>query len=109
MVPYVFVSSTIDDLHHLRDALRDAIIDLAYHPVLSEYGDVGYLPNKSAVDSCYLTMKECQIAVLILGKRYGTVMDDGRSVTHSEFLAARQAQVPVVCLVDREILAYKKV
>lgn len=109
MVPYVFVSSTIDDLHHLRDALRDAIIELAYHPVLSEYGDVGYLPTKSAVESCYFTMRECQIAVLILGKRYGSVMEDGRSVTHSEFLAARQAQVPVICLVDREILAYKKV
>lgn len=109
MVPYVFVSSTIEDLHHLRDAVRDAIVELAYNPVMSEYGDIGYLPTKSAVDSAYSTMRECQIAVVILGKRYGSLGDDGRSITHSEILAARDARVPIVCLVDRETLTYKKI
>jgi hypothetical protein len=109
MLPRVFVSSTIDDLHHLRDAIRDAITELAYLPVMSEYGDIGYLPSRSAADSCYLTMQECQIAVLMLGKRYGSIGTDGKSVTHSEFLAARLKGVPVFCLIDREVLAYKKI
>src|SRR5689334_3413834 len=108
MIPYVFVSSTIEDLHHLRDAVRDVITDLAYHPVMSEYGDIGYLPTKSAVESCYTAMRECQLAVLIVGKRYGEIGNDGRSVTHNEFLAARDTGVPVICLVDREVLSYKK-
>jgi len=108
VLPLVFVSSTIEDLQHLRDAIRDAIIDLAYQPVMSEYGDIGYLTDRSAAESCYLTARECQIAILILGKRYGSIGDDGRSVTHNEFMAAREHQVPVICLVDREVLTYKK-
>jgi hypothetical protein len=108
MVPYVFVSSTIEDLHHLRDAIRDVVTELAFHPMMSEYGDIGYLPSKSAVESCYATMKECQLAVLIVGKRYGNVGEDGRSVTHNEFQAARDVRVPVICLVDREMISYKK-
>ena len=43
MIPNVFVSSTIQDLHHLRDAIREAIVDLAFSPVMSEYGDIGYV------------------------------------------------------------------
>jgi hypothetical protein len=109
MLPRVFVSSTIDDLHHLRDAIRDAIVELSYQPVMSEYGDVGYLPSRSAADSCYQTMQECQIAVLMLGKRYGSIGADGKSVTHNEFLAARLKNVPIFCLVDREVLTYKKI
>ena len=38
MLPRVFVSSTIEDLHHLRDAVRDAVAELEYIPVMSEYG-----------------------------------------------------------------------
>jgi len=48
MIPNVFVSSTISDFHHLRDAIRDTITELGYHPVMSEYGDIGYLPSVSA-------------------------------------------------------------
>jgi hypothetical protein len=41
MIPNMFVSSTIDDLHHLRDAVRDTLEEMALTPVMSEYGDVG--------------------------------------------------------------------
>jgi len=30
MIPNVFVSSTIEDLHHLRDAIRETLADLGY-------------------------------------------------------------------------------
>lgn len=109
MIPYVFVSSTVEDLHHLRDAIRDAIVELAYHPIMSEYGDIGYLPSTSVVESCALSVQECQLAVLIIGKRYGFLTDDGRSITHTEFHAARERRIPVICLVERDILTYKKV
>ena len=42
MIPNVFISSTIEDLHYLREGLRDAVNDLAYRPVMSDYGEVGY-------------------------------------------------------------------
>lgn len=54
-------------------------------------------------------MRDCQIAILIVGKRYGSLSANGQSVTHNEFSTARDGKVPVVCLVDREVLSYKKV
>jgi len=99
----------VSDLQHLREALKDAIEELAYRPVLSEFGDVGYLPQASAEDSCYITMRDCHVAVLIVGKRYGSVSSNRQSVTHNEFRTARESGIPVICLVDREVLSYKKV
>jgi hypothetical protein len=83
--------------------------ELAYTPIMSEYGDVGYLPTTSAEDSCYHSIRECQLAVLLVGKRYGSVGKDGRSVTHNEFLNAKDHHIPVVTLVDQEVLSYKRV
>lgn len=109
MIPSVFVSSTIQDLHHLRDAIREAVSDLAYAPVMSEYGDVGYLPTSSAQDSCYASLRQCQLAIVIIGKRYGSLAANGLSVTHNEFRAARENGIPVICLADQEVFAYKPV
>lgn len=109
MIPNVFVSSTVLDLQHLREAIRDAIEELAYNPVMSEYGDVGYLPAASAEQSCYVTVADCQIAVLIIGKQYGSVSENGLSVTHNEFRQARERRIPVICLVGREVMVLKRV
>jgi hypothetical protein len=109
MIPSVFVSSTVADLAYLRDVIKASLEELALTPVMSEYGGVGFLVDNTAIESCYNTVRQCHIAVLIVGKRYGTVGADGRSVTHMEHLAARDAAIPVLCLVDREILSFKKV
>lgn len=109
MIPNVFVSSTIEDLHYLRDAIRDVIAELAYNPVMSEYGDIGYSPLHSAEGSCYVTLRQCQLAVLIVGKRYGSVSQSSLSITHNEFRAARQNKIPIITLVDSEVMAFKKV
>jgi len=108
MIPNIFISSTIQDLHHLRDAIRDVVQELGYNPVMSEYGDIGYSPRRSAEDSCYLTVSECQLAVIILGKRYGYISENGLSVTHNEFRSARDRRIPVISLVDHEVLTFKK-
>lgn len=109
MIPNIFVSSTIEDLHHLRDAIRDAILELAYNPVMSEYGDIGYLPSASAEESCYLSMRQCQLAIIIVGKRYGSLSANNFSISHNEFQTARDQKIPVICLVDQEVWAYKRV
>ncbi len=109
MIPNVFVSSTIADLQHLRETIKEALQELAYRPILSEFGDIGYLPQTSTENACYLTMQDCQIAVLIIGKRYGSISTNGVSVTHNEFLAAKEHSIPVLCLADKEVLSYKKV
>ena len=108
MIPSVFVSSTIDDLQHLRDGIREAIDDLGYTPVMSEYGDIGYLSRTSAVDACYHSVKECQLAIVIIGKRYGCI-SGSESITQHEFMTAKENQIPVITLVDQEVLSFKRV
>ncbi len=109
MIPNVFVSSTVQDLHHLRELVKATLEELAYNPVLSEHGGVGYLLDSSAEESCYQSVRQCQLAILIVGKRYGSIGVSGRSVTHNEHRAARECGIPVICLVETEVLTYKKV
>ena len=109
MKPNIFISSTIHDLGHLRDSIRDLISELGYNPVMSEYGDVGYLPTESAEDSCYIAMRDCQMSIMIIGKRYGSISENGNSITHNEFRTARERNVPVIFLVNEEVLSYKRV
>ncbi len=109
MIPNIFISSTISDLTYLRDSIRDLIQEIGYIPVMSEYGDIGYLPTNSAEDSCYITMKQCQLAILIIGKRYGSLSKNNLSVTHNEFKTAIKNKVPVIFLVDKEMLSFLKI
>lgn len=109
MTPNVFVSSTIADLQYLREALRDAITEIAYNPVMSEHGGVGYIHEGSAADACYVTMQQCHIAILIIGKRYGSIGTEGISVTHKEFRTARDHEIPLITFVDADVMSFKKV
>jgi len=109
MIPNIFISSTIEDLHHLRDAIRDTIEELGYNPIMSEYGDIGYLPTTTAEDSCYRALRDCQLSILLIGKRYGSVSLNDLSITYNEFKTAQSKKVPIITLVDRDVLTYKHV
>lgn len=109
MIPNIFLSSTITDLHYLRDSLRDAILELQYQPVMSERGGVGYLFPTTAADSCCRAIANCQLVVLIVGKRYGDPTDSGISTTHREYRTARDANIPIITLADASVLHYKDV
>ena len=109
MIPNIFISSTIQDLNYLRDSIRDLISELGYNPIMSEYGGIGYLPSESAENSCYLAMRDCQLAIVIVGKRYGSISENGLSITHNEFKTARGQNIPVVFLINEETLSFQKV
>lgn len=109
MIPNIFISSTIADLQHLRDAIRETILELGYRPIMSDHGDIGYLPTESAEDSCYGTMSECQIAVLIIGKRYGSKSQNDLSITHNEFRKAKDQGIPTISIIDQEVLSFQRV
>jgi hypothetical protein len=109
MIPNIFLSSTVTDLHYLRDALRDAIIDLAYTPIMSDYGEIGYLNANTAAESCYRTVRQCQLAILVIGRKYGRPDKDGYSVTHREFLTAKEHHIPIITFVESHVINYKEV
>ena len=107
MIPNVFVSSTVRDLHYLREAIRETILELAYNPVMSDFGEVGYLNPVTAAASCYQTVEKCQLFILIIGQRYGSLGDDGVSVTHREFKTAMEHAIPMITFIEPQVLAYK--
>ena len=75
---------------------------------MTDYGDVGYLPTVNVEDSCYLTVDECQITVLIIGKRYGSHGTNGLSVTQNEFQTSKDRRIPVITLIENEVLTFKR-
>jgi len=65
--PRVFVSSTYYDLKHLRSSLENFVESLGFDPVLSEKGDIAYLPDVPLDESCYREVRNADIYVLIVG------------------------------------------
>jgi hypothetical protein len=109
MVPNVFISSTIKDLKYLRDIVRNTIEELGYNPIMSDYGEIGFLPSQSAEESCYTAIKDCQLVIVIIGKTYGNKGKNGYGITHNEFNTAKEEKVPIIFLVDKEVLIMQKV
>jgi hypothetical protein len=110
MIPNIFISSTIEDLHYLRDAFREAILELEYRPVMSERCEVGYINHMTAAESCYRSIEQCQMGVVIIGHRYGKPSEEGGiSVTHKEFRTAREHDIPLIAFAEAQVLHYKQV
>ena len=111
MIPSVFISSTVNDLRHVRDAVRSTVEAIGYRPVMSEYGDVGYMGGCTAEEACYKTIRECQILVLIVGKHYGSRSNanDALTVTEMELAEGMKHCAHIITLIDQEVLEFKKV
>lgn len=104
-VPSVFVSSTCYDLRQIRADLRDFFVSLGLQPVLSEYHSFPVDPDISAVENCLKAVDEgADIFVLLVGGRYGSTNDQGKSVTNMEYLRARAKGIPVYAFVHQSIL-----
>lgn len=110
MKPRIFISSTFYDLKSIREDLYQFIRSYNYEPIESEYGDIGYVPGRELDESCYKAMRECDMAILIVGGRYGSpasgeVYEDGDyiSVTHKEFRTAVNAGIPVYAFIEQAV------
>ena len=112
MTPTVFISSTIEDLHHVRDAIRETVQELGYQPVMSDHGEIGYMNDWSAAESCFRTVPDCQIMVLVIGKRYGSmIVHNGEkiSVTEREYDVCMAKSPRLIVFVEAEVLHFEKV
>ena len=92
----VFVSSTCYDLSQIRDDLKRCIIELGHNPILSELKDFPVDPMKSNSENCINAINnEADVFVLIIGDRYGSVLETGKSITNTEFIAALSKGIPI--------------
>ena len=88
MLKKVYISSTYKDLVEYRDAIRDMF---QFKGLQDEYSLVsmeGYLSEsgKRAIDVCIADVRAADIYILILAKRYGSVVEGtGISYTEAEY------------------------
>lgn len=92
----IFVSSTCYDLSQIRSDLCDFITALGHHPILSESYDFPIDPHITASENCINVVRnEADIFVLIIGNKYGSVLNTGTSITNTEFLTAVGKNIPI--------------
>jgi len=112
MYPQIFVSSTFYDLKYVREALRSFISNYGFTPILSENGDIGYTPGRELDQSCYETMKQSDMAILIVGGRYGSpasgesktdYFSEYTSITRKEFNTAVDNSIPVFVFIEEPV------
>jgi hypothetical protein len=103
--PRVFISSTCYDLRHIRENLKFFVRNLGYEPVLSEEGAVFYDPRMHTHEACVSEVPACQVLVLIIGGRYGSMYrTSNSSITNEEYKSAVKAKIPIFALVERGVL-----
>lgn len=94
----VFVSSVVSGYRKFRSAARDAIEALEYEPVLMERTRPAS-PSSPRV-ACLSQVAESDIVVLLIGCKYGGVLESGKSATHEEWDHARLHNKTVLVFVE---------
>lgn len=102
----IFVSSTCYDLSQVRVNISDFIIGLGHQPFLSEFDNFPINPNQQTINNCINNVKKnADIFILIIGNRYGSVLETGHSITNLEFLTAKNKGIPIYAFIDKKVLS----
>ena len=78
----IFISSTYEDLKEEREMVTRAILDLNCFPARMENFPAAGIPPKDLIEK---VMKECDYFVLIIGDKYGSISESGKSFTEEEY------------------------
>ncbi len=95
----VFVSSVVDGYENYRAAAKDAIEALGQMPCLMEMAAAASPRPPQA--ECFREIEASDVVVMLLGSRYGTPQDSGRSPTHEEYDHARELGKPILVFVEQ--------
>lgn len=93
----IFISSTYTDLIRAREKVRDAVLTMMHFPVGMEMFSAGDEEQWEIIQD---TIDSSDYYVLIVGHRYGTVVetgdDAGISYTEKEFRYAKEKGIPIL-------------
>lgn len=103
--PSIFVSSTCYDLNQIRLDLGKFIETIGCDPVLSELKTFPVIPEAGTIEACLDAVNQrADIFILVVGGRYGSQTDNGKSITNLEYLQAKAKGIPVYVFVLKSIL-----
>lgn len=113
MKPRIFISSTFYDLKYIREDLANFVRSYGYEPILFEDGDIGYTPGKNLDSSCYESMRNSDMVILIIGGEYGSAasgekkdeFEEYMSITRNEFRTAVESGIPIFVMIDKKVMA----
>ena len=102
----LFISSTCYDLSQIRSDLRDFCESLGFEPVMSEFDTFPVNPSQDTLTNCLDAVKNtADIFILVVGGRYGSITETGKSITNLEFAEACAKGIPKYVFVKENILA----
>ncbi len=115
--PRVFVSSTYYDLKHIRSSLENFIDSMGFETILSEKGNIAFMPDVPLDEACYREVENADIVIVIIGGRYGSERSEGKqhttkqfydryeSITKTEYVTAIKRNIPIYILVEKPVYA----
>ena len=78
---------------------------MGYVAVISESSAFPVNPQADNLENCIRAVRDrADFFVLVVGSRYGTQTQDGRSITNHEYLEAREKGVPIFVFVTQSVL-----
>ena len=85
--------------------MREFLNGLGFEPILSEHPTFPISPEAKTIENCINAVRErADIFVLIVGNRYGSTVQSGKSVTNLEYLAAKEKSIPIYVFVLKQII-----
>lgn len=116
MKPRIFISSTFYDLKYIREDISNFVRAHDFEPIMFEDGDIGYTPGKPLDESCYESMKNADMVILIIGGNYGSPASGEKaddfneylSVTRREFSTAANEGIPIYSLGKISVTEFRK-
>lgn len=112
--PRVFVSSTFYDLCYVRNDIEVFLKGLGYTPVMHDKGNIPYTQGGTSVEqACYDELATCDIAVCIIGGKYGTQSSNSDfSITMEELQKAVEGRKKIYVYILKDVyvenLIYEK-
>ena len=99
----IFISSTYKDLIDERNKVRDVILSMYHFPIGMEMFNAA---DEEQWEIIKETIDSSDYYILIIGKRYGTVIQDGPeagiSYTEKEFRYAKSVGIPVLAFIKND-------
>ena len=97
----IFISSTYEDLKVEREKVTRAIMDLNNIPARMENFPAAGIRPKDLIER---VIRECDYFVLMIGSRYGSISDSGKSYTEEEYNYAVHEGIPVIAFIQDGII-----